>query len=142
MSLHPDPDSSESVQHNNDNINGGDGDNGDDGEDINSPSLDCYSILDVPRSASFEDLKRAYKRQALSLHPDKPSGSVAQFTRLCRAYNVLSDPAKRRLYDQEGSLDSVRILEDASVRCRLETHFRQALEKTLGANQLVSGSVS
>lgn len=70
---------------------------------------DLYSVLEVPRSASADDIRRAYKRLALKNHPDKnPNDAAAaeRFKEVSNAYEVLSDEAKRRLYDA-GGMDAV-----------------------------------
>lgn len=67
---------------------------------------DYYKILEVRRDASQEEIRRAYRRLALRLHPDKnPQGkeaAEAHFKAVSEAYEILSDKAKRRLYDQFG----------------------------------------
>lgn len=60
--------------------------------------MNPYEILGLDSSASAEDIKRAYRKKALQLHPDK-GGNVEQFKELNRAYEILSDPAKRQEYD-------------------------------------------
>ncbi len=70
------------------------------------PSVNYYDILGVGRKASPAEIKKAYKRLARKCHPDLNPGSRTaeeQFKRITAAYEVLSDPAKRRLYDQVGS---------------------------------------
>ncbi|XP_039035359.1 dnaJ homolog subfamily B member 4-like [Hibiscus syriacus] len=69
--------------------------------------VDYYNILKVNRHATDEDLKKAYKRLAMIWHPDKNPSSKrpeaeAKFKLLSEAYDVLSDPQKRQIYDLYG----------------------------------------
>ncbi|CAN7021999.1 hypothetical protein IGI04_023163 [Brassica rapa subsp. trilocularis] len=69
--------------------------------------VDYYNILKVNHSATDDDLKKAYKRLAMIWHPDKnPSArrdeAEAKFKRISEAYDVLSDPQKRQIYDLYG----------------------------------------
>lgn len=70
---------------------------------------DLYACLDVPRTASVEEIKKAYRKMALKHHPDKnPDNREAaetEFKRVTRAYTVLSDPNKRKFYDDTGRVD-------------------------------------
>jgi len=65
-------------------------------------SRDYYAILGVPRSASDDEIKRAFRRLALELHPDvNPSPDAKErFQELNAAYQVLSDPVRRSVYDR------------------------------------------
>ncbi|KAL1541570.1 dnaJ subfamily B member 1-like [Salvia divinorum] len=67
--------------------------------------VDYYNILKVNRHASVEDLKRAYRRLAMIWHPDKNANkqeAEAKFKQISEAYDVLSDPQKRQIYDLYG----------------------------------------
>lgn len=65
---------------------------------------DYYEVLGVSKNASAHELKTAYRKQALKWHPDrnKSSGATDKFKEINKAYEVLSDPKKKELYDQYG----------------------------------------
>jgi len=66
---------------------------------------DYYDILSVPNSASAADVKRAYRRLAMKNHPDRNPGdpeAVRRFKESAEAYEVLSDPERRAIYDRYG----------------------------------------
>ncbi|XP_062023505.1 uncharacterized protein LOC133739730 [Rosa rugosa] len=68
--------------------------------------VDYYNILKVNRNATEDDLKKAYRRLAMKWHPDKNPNdkkeAEAKFKQISEAYEVLSDPQKRQIYDQYG----------------------------------------
>lgn len=66
---------------------------------------DFYEILGVPRNASPDEIKKAYRKLALQYHPDRnPNNKEAEdkFKEAAEAYEALSDPAKRQRFDQYG----------------------------------------
>ena len=65
---------------------------------------DLYEVLGVARDASDKDIKKAYRRLAMKYHPDvnKEPGAEDKFKEINEAYEALSNPEKRKLYDQYG----------------------------------------
>jgi len=65
---------------------------------------DYYTILGVPKNATNEEIKRAYRKLALQYHPDRNGGgeNEGKFKEINEAYQILSDPQKRSQYDQFG----------------------------------------
>lgn len=66
---------------------------------------DYYEVLEVARTATAEEIKKAYRKKAIEFHPDKNPGNTEaeeKFKEAAEAYDILSDPQKRQRYDQFG----------------------------------------
>ncbi len=64
-----------------------------------------YTVLGVARDATDDEIKRAYRKLAMTYHPDRNNGSQAaedKFKEITEAYDVLRDPSKRAVYDRFG----------------------------------------
>lgn len=65
---------------------------------------DYYKILGISRGASDDDIKKAYRKLALKYHPDKnkEAGAEEKFKEVAEAYEILSDPKKKEIFDKYG----------------------------------------
>lgn len=72
-----------------------------------------YDILGVSKDADIKEIKKAYKKKAIETHPDK-GGDEELFKKVQEAYEVLSNPTKRNMYDMTGQIHNISF-ED---RCR------------------------
>ena len=71
---------------------------------------DYYAVLGVDRRASAEEIKKAYRRLTLELHPDRRPGepdAAERFRKINEAYDTLGDPAKRARYDTTSRLQQL-----------------------------------
>jgi DnaJ-class molecular chaperone len=72
---------------------------------------DYYQILGVPRNATDEQIKKAYRKLAMQYHPDRNPGKEKwaneKFKEINEAFSVLGDPEKRRQYDQFGTVGNI-----------------------------------
>ena len=74
-----------------------------------STKRDYYEVLGVSKTASAEEIKKAYRKKAVQYHPDKNPGDKSaeeKFKEISEAYEVLSDEKTRKEYDQFGKVGS------------------------------------
>lgn len=71
---------------------------------------DYYEILGIAKGASDDEIKKAYRKLALKFHPDKNRAPNAKdaFQKISTAFACLSDPEKRKIYDEHGTEDDFR----------------------------------
>jgi curved DNA-binding protein CbpA len=118
--------------------------------------INYYNILKVNKQSSLEDIKKSYKKLAVKYHPDK-GGDPEIFKNISEAYQVLSDPEKRRVYDNGNTFDNLHYqnqFKDADElfnfifnvnnikNSRNYTLFSQMANLNLGTNNINSFSKS
>lgn len=88
---------------------------------------DYYQTLGIEKNATSEEIKKAYRKLALKVHPDVNSedpSSAERFREITEAYGVLIDPAKRRAYDSnKTSFEQGRVFEDIFTNSEFSTVF-------------------
>ena len=97
-------------------------------------NVDLYKVLCLSREATQDDIKRAYKRLALQHHPDKKAGDDKEFKKINEAYQILSDPEKRKIYDlkYEDNINVDLLTKFASI---LMDIVREKLKEKVAAQQ-------
>ena len=91
-------------------------------------NIDPYKILEIPKNASFNDMKNAYKRQARIYHPDKFGGNGEQFKIITKAFMILIEKYKREQQDkqftslkEESRVDMEKQLNESKKHTKLQT---------------------
>ncbi|KAJ9154511.1 hypothetical protein P3X46_027834 [Hevea brasiliensis] len=79
---------------------------------------DYYAILGVEKTCSVEEIRKAYRKLSLKVHPDKNKapGSEEAFKKVCKAFKCLSDDSSRRQYDQTGLVDDFEYSQQSNLR--------------------------
>jgi DnaJ-class molecular chaperone len=104
---------------------------------------DYYQTLGVPRDASSEDIKKAYRQLAMQFHPDRNPGKEGwaneKFKEINEAYGVLGNTQKRQQYDRFGTAGNVGdIFGNAATRTTFEDLMREFGQSGLGLDFLQS----
>ena len=66
--------------------------------------MDLYSILEIKKDCTEDEVKKSYRKLALKHHPDR-GGETEKFKEIQKAYEILSDNNKRKIYDKTGKTD-------------------------------------
>uniref|UniRef100_A0A3P8U0T7 Zgc:122979 n=1 Tax=Amphiprion percula TaxID=161767 RepID=A0A3P8U0T7_AMPPE len=92
---------------------------------IKPPGKDFYKVLGVSPESNEDEIKKAYRKMALKFHPDKNSDADAEdkFKEIAEAYEILTDPKKRSIYDQFGEEGENEDLVPFSSFCHGSDHF-------------------
>ena len=102
---------------------------------MTSKKQDLYSTLGIDKTASKEEVKKAYKKKANKAHPDKEGGSQEEFYQVSIAYKVLSDDKRRSKYDNTGSYEEQVVDNANNIAIQLAFNAVQlALKKAIDNN--------
>jgi molecular chaperone DnaJ len=116
-----------------------------------SNKRDYYDVLGIPKSASKDDIKNAYRKLALQYHPDrnKAAGSEEKFKEISEAYAVLSDDEKRKRYDTYGHVGSEEVFRGSEANfdeifkdMGFGGGFRDIFEQIFGSRTGFGGDVN
>jgi len=93
-------------------------------------SEDLYARLGVPRTATEDEIKKAYRKLALKYHPDK-GGDAEVFKSYAEAYAVLSDAEKRRVYDATGELEMTDVnIDEFMASGAIDEFFKEMMHES------------
>ena len=99
---------------------------------------DYYAILGVEKSCSVEEIRKAYRKLSLKVHPDKNKapGSEEAFKKVSKAFKCLSDDGSRRQYDQTGLVDEFEYNQQYSVPRRRRRAARDFFEDDFDPDEI------
>lgn len=99
--------------------------------------MDPYIVLCVTTDASDADIKAAYRLWAQRTHPDRPGGDCDAFDRVQKAYDILSDPERRKRFDETGDIDEPTPLSSKAEQ-KLASVFNSLLEQDVEYGDLIA----
>lgn len=101
-------------------------------------NTDYYEILGVGKTCSVEEIRRAYRKLSLKVHPDKNKapGSEEAFKKVSKAFKCLSDETSRRQYDQTGLADGDEYNQQYNVRRRRRRTGQSMFEDEFDADEI------
>jgi DnaJ-class molecular chaperone len=105
---------------------------------MTSNSESYYDTLSISPDATIEDIKKAYKKKAMQWHPDRNKGSIEaedKFKEVSFAYQILSDPIKRKTYDLTGTLEDTSFDFNGSMDIFNEI-FQSQMSSLFGENNI------
>ncbi|GAV58978.1 DnaJ domain-containing protein [Cephalotus follicularis] len=111
-------------------------------EEAPASGLSFYELLGIPESGSLPDIKQAYKQLALKYHPDvSPPDRLEEYTqrfiRVQEAYETLSDPRRRAMYDYDRDMvNGLHFAFSAKRRCQYDVEMEEKRWKNLWQSQL------
>lgn len=99
---------------------------------------DYYEILGVEKRCSVEEIRKAYRKLSLKVHPDKNKapGSEEAFKKVCKAFKCLSDTDSRRQYDQTGLVEGYEYNEQYNVRQRRRRTGQSMFEEDFDPDEI------
>ena len=84
--------------------------------------LNCYNILEISNSANTDEIKKAYRKQALEWHPDinKSNNANEMFIKINYAYSILIDNEKRKVHDSLLNINVSKVIKDEEFNNRIK----------------------
>lgn len=99
--------------------------------------MNLYEIMGLEKTATLNEIKKAYRKLSKILHPDKKTGDQKKFIELQNAYDILSDEVTRKKYDETGDVGSSGVPLTAAGRNLLLSVWEQIVELDFQVNKFL-----